>query len=106
MKKENVCPGCGKHCPLSCPRCKYGMRYAAKQQKEEAECKKKKQAKWERYVTPNSTAHLMLSTSRRVKKALCHQEVTENELFAAFTPFEKEIFTTLLQKLSTQKSDS
>ena len=97
MKKENVCPGCGKHCPLSSPRCKYGMRYAAKLQKQ----KTPKKHKWEKHVTPDGPAHLMMTVSRKAKKALCHQKVNEDALFASFTPFEKEIFTTLLQKINT-----
>ena len=106
MKKENVCPGCGKHCPLSSPRCKYGMRYAAKLQKEEHACQKPKQHKWEKHVTPNGPAHLMLTVSRRAKKALCHQKVTEDALFASFTQFEKEIFAALLQKISVNSEQN
>jgi len=107
VKKENVCPGCSKHCPLNAPRCKYGIRHAAKLQKKATACatKKQKQYKWERHTAKGGPAHLMLTVSRSAKKALCHEKTTEERMFASFTPAEKELFASLLAKIDTGRNE-
>ena len=101
-KKIERCPGCGKHCPLSAPRCKYGRNYAAKinGQKDEAcpfkaECKHK----GEKYVVYEQPLWQMLTISRRIKKGLCHARFTEAELMAALTPQQQMQFGDILCRL-------
>lgn len=107
MKKDNVCPGCHKHCPLNAPRCKYGLSYLAKQEKKKASCSSSKQKhyKWEQYVAQNGPAWKLLTISRNAKKALCRRDITESALFAAFTEEEKQLFAKMLDKLNTGKTD-
>ena len=106
MKRENEkrCPGCGKHCPLSAPRCKYGRAYAAKHALEpgkngavKEECKHK----WERYVTRNQPLWKMLTVSRRVKKGLCHSQITEQELMAVLTAEQQKQLAEILRRLQS-----
>jgi len=97
MKKDKLdrCPGCGKHCPLSAPRCKYGRAYAAKLEASQTGCKHK----WEAYVTRGEPLWQMLTISRKIKKNLCHSRVTEAEVMAALTPLERQQLAQMLYKL-------
>jgi len=106
-KKEPVCPGCSKHCPMASPRCKYGRAYFAKQtQKENIKQTKntsnspsRSSYKWEAYVTRGGPAWLMLLTLRNAKKALRKGRVTEAQLLRRLTDEDRLQLTALLQKL-------
>lgn len=99
MKKTSIptCPGCRRHCTEDQPRCSYGRKYFAKQQKnEEAEI----QYKWEAYVSQGGLAWELLRTSCRVKKALKKGKVTEIQLFSKITAEEQKTLQLLLSKLT------
>ena len=109
MSKEKIltCPGCHKHCKENAPRCKYGQSYFAKQKKkaaakgiEDGRPIPQKHCKWERYVEKEGPAWKMLMLSRKIKKDLCHQKITEEQLFSCLSDTEKQIFSYLLDKLS------
>lgn len=101
MKKNGVevCPGCGRHCPMGATRCKYGAAYFAKQKK----AAEPSQYKWEKYIEKHGLAWQLLHTVRIAKKSLCHAKRTEEQLFSALTAEEKSTFSSLLQKLDTGK---
>ena len=101
MKNDNVCPGCHKHCPLSQPRCKYGLAYAARQAQKAAAPKHK----WQRFAQPDGLAWTLFTTSKRAKKALCHARATEDQLFGDFTIQEKETFRQLLAKIRLENDE-
>ena len=100
MKKNGVevCPGCGKHCPLGATRCKYGAAYFAKQQKAGEH-----QYKWEKHIEKYGLAWQLLHTVRIAKKSLCHAKRTEEQIFSALTAEERRTLSVLLQKLDTGK---
>ena len=108
-KHEPVCPGCGKGCPLSQPRCKYGracfMKKAQKEQKKKSRARQPgPQYKWEAFVTRGGPAWLMLLTLRNAKKALRRGRVTEEQLLRRLTDEDRLRLTALLQKLDCGES--
>ena len=96
MKKENICPGCGRHCDLNHPHCKYGRSYAEKLQKKR---EKAPSYKWEDYTEKGDLAWLLFLVSRNWKKALKKGETTEEKLLAAWTEQEKETLREMLGKM-------
>ena len=118
MKQDSCghCPGCGKHCSLNQPRCKYGREYAAKIEKKRQDAMKqpagakagscdmkKHQYKWEKYVEKDSLAWKFLSVSCLAKKALRREQITQEQLFHQFSPLEMLQFSALLDKLQRQE---
>lgn len=99
MKKEEParCPGCGKHCPLSAPRCKYGRACAARLEAktEKNSCKHK----WEGHVAQDGVLWHLLHISRKMKKNLCHKRTTEAQLLSALSCVEQEYLLHVLKKL-------
>ena len=98
MSKCPTCPGCSKHCPMGAPRCKYGRAYFEKQAAKQTEQSAKK-CKWKTRVTPDSALWQLLSVSRRLKKALCHGEITEARLLSALDAQEQQALSVLLNRL-------
>ena len=94
--KENTCPGCSHHCPLNAVRCKYGRTYVARLAEQEPQHKHK----WEAHVASGGLTWKLLTTSRRIKKALCRSQLTETALLGAVSEQEKELLLALLDKLS------
>ena len=92
------CPGCSKHCCENAPRCKYGRSYFAKQQEKQEE-KTKVKYKWERKVTNGGLIWRLLSVNRRVKKAVCREDISEEELLCVLTDGEQEALYAILSKL-------
>ena len=97
MKKSNIptCPGCSRHCPACSVRCKYGRQYFEKHPVETG-CKKHK---WERYVTEDELLWNLLTHGKKLKKALCHQKVTESDLLSLLSDEEKAAVSSALHKL-------
>ena len=104
--KTKYCPGCGRHCPLEHPKCKYGRNYAEKllRKVEKAEESKCETAcfKWEKYVQKDSPVWSLLYVSKSIKKNLCKKKTTEEELLAALTEEEKRALTAALKKLEAK----
>ncbi|MBP3645672.1 MAG: hypothetical protein J6K55_04525 [Clostridia bacterium] len=100
MKKSNIptCPGCSRHCPACSVRCKYGRQYFQKHPVE-TKCDSKKH-KWERYVTEGEMLWNLLAHGKKIKKALCHQQLTESALLSLLSEEEKAAVSSALQKLS------
>ena len=99
--EKRKCPGCGRHCPLSAPKCKFGRHYLEKKQEEMlSSTDQGKKKKWELHVTSGGTLWQLLSTSCAVKKMLCKKKCTEQQLLAAFTVEEVTILSELLKKFS------
>ena len=103
MKQENRCPGCGKHCPLNAPRCKYGRTYAEKIQK-----KKKDDAqrtapailkKWKKYLSADSVIYQLLISSKQIKQGLRQEELSEEKLLSRISPEEAKTLSVILSKL-------
>ena len=92
--KCDFCPGCKRHCPSCCPRCKYGKKYFCdKKSKEE-------QPKWAQKLPPESPAWQLLSVCKRAKKALKKEKISEQQLFDAFSAQDMQLFTDLLSRIS------
>ena len=102
MKNSNMptCPGCSRHCPACHVRCKYGRQYFEKHPPEFT-CTDHKKRKWERYITEGDLLWRLLTQSKKLKKALCHQKVTEAGLLSLLTDEEKTALSSALQKLGT-----
>ena len=101
------CPGCSRHCPMNAVRCKYGQKYFEKHGEEvHHACKAKKDhPKWMKHVAENSLVFTFLTTGKRVKKALCHQKISETALLNVLTAEEKETLSNLLHKLNAVISE-
>lgn len=125
MKNNAIptCPGCGKHCPLDHPRCKYGRAFFEKwQRKEQAadvkEKEKKKSSldsrkrnqsfhqapqdcshKWEQYVEQGGLAWQFFLACCHAKKALRKKRITEEKLFSALSDDEKAYLSQLIEKM-------
>ena len=88
--KCDVCPCCKRHCSVDCPRCKCGKKYfAEKRSKEDT-------PKWAQNLSPDGPVFQLLLTSKRVKKALRKETVTESCLFDAFSPQDLQLFRNFL----------
>ena len=101
--KQCVCPGCSRHCCAAAPRCKYGRKYFAAQS---ACCPKKCEQqkmkhKWERFVRREDALWQLMTTARRVKKALVRREITGDELLSALNASEQETLLALLGRLES-----
>lgn len=102
MKKQSpdVCPGCGKHCPAAAVRCKYGRAHFAKLAEESAAPEKgKHRRKWEKHVAADGPLWQLISTGRRVKKALLGGEIREEQLLTRLTGDEQRQLTEILRKM-------
>ncbi|MBQ8508189.1 MAG: hypothetical protein IJ466_12275 [Clostridia bacterium] len=99
--KQNTCPGCSRHCPLSAPRCKYGRTYLAKKQKSEAKCAKKESIKykWEKYAARDGLAWKLFFTCRSAKRAMRDSGISEAQFFAVLTEEERRALAGILEKL-------
>jgi len=90
------CPGCGKHCELTSPRCKYGRAYTA-------QCcagkDGKKAPRWAAYAPEGGLAWRLLDLSRRLKRSLRKARCTEPQLLAALTPQELALLDAIFTKL-------
>lgn len=109
MKEKNIrtCPGCRRHCPENAVSCKFGRKYFAKRQEHEANMHlavksspNGRKYKWEAYVTGGSPIWALLTTGRKVKKALRSKRVTERQILGCLDEQEKAQLKTLLEKLS------
>ena len=105
--KQNTCPGCSRHCPLSAPRCKYGRNYLAKIQKSEAKPLKvkEKKYKWEKYAPKNGLAWKLLFAARKAKRALRDERIPEERLFAVLSAEERQSLNAILEKLMHQSAN-
>lgn len=104
QNKSGKCPGCGRHCPLDAPRCKYGIRYANKIKGEKV--KEERRFKWEKYVASGGVVWKMLHVSRNAKKSLVRGVVTEEQLLAALTDSERRMLEEILEKLNVCTTSS
>lgn len=111
MKNETTitCPGCHKHCPMGCARCKYGRTYFEKlQKKQEAPTAaivaeknvSKKALRWEAFVAKDGLMWHFLSAGRGVKKALRRKQVTEGQLLGLMDDQEQQVLLNLLKRLN------
>jgi len=110
MKKEQniTCPGCHKHCPMGCARCKYGRTYFEKLQKQRepsavlASTEKnrpKKARQWEAFVAQGGLMWQFLSAGKGVKKALRRKQITEGQLLGLMDAEEQQVLLNLLKRL-------
>ena len=102
MKNEHmpVCPGCSRHCPANAVRCKYGRAYFTKHPPAEAACSgKPKGHKWKAFVEKDGVLLNYLISGKKIKKALCHQKVSEAALLSLLTEEEKHVLSAITQKL-------
>lgn len=99
MKNKALkCPGCGKHCAQGCARCKYGVKYFAKQA-EKADTAPASIGKWEKYVAREGTAWQLLYAAKRMKKALKDSGRREEQALSPLSADEQAALSALLQKL-------
>lgn len=104
--RQDVCPGCSRHCPLSHVRCKYGQKYVEKQRRAQDASpgnikeSNKKRRKWEKYVTQDSTLWKLLFTGNRLKRALRKGQITERQIHLALSGEEQAQLRTLLEKIT------
>jgi len=102
MKSLNmpVCPGCSRHCPANAVRCKYGRTYFAKHPPAETACSaKQKGCKWKAIVKKDSLLWNYLISTKKIKKALCHQKITEAAFLALLTEEEQRSLGIITEKL-------
>lgn len=107
-QKEDVCPGCSRHCPLSRVRCKYGEKHIEKLRK--AQCappdaakeggKSRKRRKWESYVANDTTAWKLLWTGSLLKRSLRKGRITAQQIHLALNDEEEAQLCTLLEKIN------
>ena len=105
MKEEKIdrCPGCGHHCPLTAPRCKFGRQYQEKigmLAHEKGE--KGKTCKWEAYVGQNGLGWNLLMQAKRIKNGLRSQKISEEKIFQNLSPQEQQTLLQLLKRLQTE----
>lgn len=98
-RHEPVCPGCGKHCPMSHPRCRYGRTYFARLNAPAPEHARPRH-KWEAFVTRDEPIWLLLDTARSLRKALKKERVTEAQLLDRLSDDEQLRLTALLRRLA------
>ena len=102
MKNNGMptCPGCGRHCSLAHPRCKYGRDYWEKIQRKEQEApKEKSRFKWEGLVEKEGLIWQLFLVSRSMKKALRKKKVVEEDLLLRLNDQEQQQLSDLLKKL-------
>ena len=111
MKDKNkcripCCPGCSKHCPMGCERCKHGKNYFAKRcPRAESVCPIcKKSGKWKNALEKGGLIFFLLKTAKRIKKELKAGRTDETRLLSRLTPSEKEALESILKKLETAVS--
>jgi len=107
MKDMNkaVCPGCGKHCPLTNVRCKYGRNYIEKLEKKAAARPSSAEAhghKWEKHAAPGSALHGFLSAASLAKRALRDEKLTAEAFEKALTPVELTALAALMEKIAAK----
>ena len=95
MAKTDVCPGCSKHCAMGAARCKYGRAYFDSIEKKAPE----KKRKWERYAASGSTVWLLLHAARKIKKALCHEKISEAQLMDGMSLQEQAALDALVKRM-------
>lgn len=104
-RREDVCPGCSRHCPAGSVRCGYGRKYFEKKHKAQADSeaqaeKRTKRYKWEKLVRQGGPAWQLLWVGSRSKRALRSKSLTEREMFAALDEAEQAQLLALLAKIS------
>lgn len=105
-QKQAVCPGCSRHCTADAVRCKRGRTYFAKLAENAAgqPCVQRPAAhhrhKWEKHVSEGGAMWHLLSTGRKIKKALYHGKITENGLVETLTAAEQVQLVAILRKLN------
>ena len=97
--KENVCPGCGRHCTAENVRCKYGRSYFEKRNGEARNGTERRRYKWEGFVEQEGLLWKMLMLSARLKKALKSGDRTEAQLMDGLTGGEKELLADAIRKI-------
>lgn len=108
MGKQDVCPGCSRHCPLDHVRCKYGQKYIEKQRRalegapgnQKQDSKKMRRRKWEKYAAKGSASWTLFETSSRLKRALRKETITERQIHLALSDEEQAQLRALLAKIS------
>ena len=105
MKDKNVCPGCGKHCPLSKPSCSFGRKYSARHAPAPIdtveENKKNDAAKWECGLKRGTLAWRFLHAAHKAKKELRGGEKDGDSLFGALTLEEKISLSAILEHIGS-----
>lgn len=102
-RRQDVCPGCSRHCSLNHVRCKYGQKYIEKIRTPDADSHQTPEDnhhyKWEKYVAQGGLAWKLLWVSSRSKKALRRKKRTEQALLDALDEGEQAQLDALLEKL-------
>lgn len=104
--KENVCPGCGRHCSTENVRCKYGRNYFEKQRASEQNGMERRKYKWERYVEKEGLLWKLLLLSAQMKKSLKSEVMTEEQLLSALTDSEQDALAAAIGKIGESMKNS
>lgn len=107
-RKEDVCPGCSRHCPLSHVRCKYGEKYIEKLRRTQEAApdaakeggKSRKRRKWEKHVSSDTTVWKLLWTDSLLKRALRKGKIIEQQIHLALSDEEEAQLRILLEKIT------
>ena len=107
-EKQLLCPGCGRHCPASAPRCKYGRNYFAKKSACSASsCPHSECAfhpgrtyKWEKHAPRETLLGQFLLVGCKTKKALKNKNITQQQLLESLPQEETQRLSETLAKLN------
>lgn len=106
MYDSTYCPGCGKHCSLREPRCKFGKNYAEKHlpslSPQFTSKQNKKKRKWEKQVVRGELIWQLLNTSSMIKRAIKNETISEKKLISEFSEGEIIQFSQFLIKLTLE----
>ena len=101
--KEDVCPGCSRHCTRNEIRCKRGRAYFAEHGADGLKVhpadEKRKKRKWEKYVDEGGLVWRMLFVSLRAKKALRRGKIDEAKLISVLDEQDRVQLDRILKKL-------
>jgi len=101
-QKQDVCPGCSRHCTQDCVRCKCGRAYFAGRSSsgtpapQEAPRKKRK---WEKYAAEGGLVWRLIIAALRAKKALRREQIAEAQIMDVLDEQEKTLLDQILKKL-------
>ena len=97
-RKEDVCPGCSRHCPLDHVRCKYGQKYLEKQQKKDRT--EKRRRRWEKYAAEGSPVWTLLDTASRLKRSVRKETISVQQIHLVLSGEEQTQLCALLEKIN------
>ena len=103
-QKQTVCPGCSRHCTENSVRCKKGRAYFAGLSEKAA--KGRHRCKWEKSVEAGGVLWKLLSSARRIKRALREEAIEEARLMEALSETERTQLTDILARLEEKLDKS